>query len=297
MAKKSGLGKGLSAIFMENESEDQNNTVTLNISEIEPNKDQPRMDFDDESLAELAESISKHGILQPLLVRPLLYGGYQIVAGERRYRASRMAGLTEVPVVIRELDDKETMEIALIENLQRENLTPVEEAKGYKTLMDTYGFTQEQVSESVGKSRSAVANSLRLLNLPEEVLILLADGRISSGHARALLSLENVADMITISQEILDKDLSVRQTEKITQNLKKEKKEPPKKEEKPKEEKNNNNVQPILDLSSLDMPPELPIEPVEEPKVEPQTTQEKLDLQKEMEAKFDELFGTLNDID
>ena len=144
-----------------------------------------------------------------------------------------MAGLTEVPVVIRELDDKETMEIALIENLQRENLTPVEEAKGYKTLMDTYGFTQEQVSESVGKSRSAVANSLRLLNLPEEVLILLADGRISSGHARALLSLENVADMITISQEILDKDLSVRQTEKITQNLKKEKKEPPKKEEKP----------------------------------------------------------------
>ena len=233
MAKKSGLGKGLSAIFMENESEDQNNTVTLNISEIEPNKDQPRMDFDDESLAELAESISKHGILQPLLVRPLLYGGYQIVAGERRYRASRMAGLTEVPVVIRELDDKETMEIALIENLQRENLTPVEEAKGYKTLMDTYGFTQEQVSESVGKSLSAVANSLRLLNLPEEVLILLADGRISSGHARALLSLENVADMITISQEILDKDLSVRQTEKITQNLKKEKKEPPKKEEKP----------------------------------------------------------------
>lgn len=136
---------------MENESEDQNNTVTLNISEIEPNKDQPRMDFDDESLAELAESISKHGILQPLLVRPLLYGGYQIVAGERRYRASRMAGLTEVPVVIRELDDKETMEIALIENLQRENLTPVEEAKGYKTLMDTYGFTQEQVSESVGR--------------------------------------------------------------------------------------------------------------------------------------------------
>ena len=218
MAKKSGLGKGLSAIFMENESEDQNNTVTLNISEIEPNKDQPRMDFDDESLAELAESISKHGILQPLLVRPLLYGVYQIVAGERRYRASRMAGLTEVPVVIRELDDKETMEIALIENLQRENLTPVEEAKGYKTLMDTYGFTQEQVSESVGKSRSAVANSLRLLNLPEEVLILLADGRISSGHARALQSLENVADMITISQEILYKDLSVRQTEKITQH-------------------------------------------------------------------------------
>lgn len=230
MAKKGGLGKGLSAIFIENESEDQNSTVTLKISEIEPNKDQPRTDFDDKALAELAESIAQHGVLQPLLVRPLMYGGYQIVAGERRYRASRMAGLTEVPVVIRELDDKETMEIALIENLQRENLTPVEEAKGYKTLMDTYGFTQEQVSSSVGKSRSAVANSLRLLNLPEEVLILLSDGRITGGHARALLSLDDKNKMIVISQEILDKDLSVRQTEKLTQNLKK--KTTPKKEEK-----------------------------------------------------------------
>lgn len=232
MGKKGGLGKGLSAIFIENESEDQNSTVTLKISEIEPNKDQPRTDFDDKALAELAESIAQHGVLQPLLVRPLMYGGYQIVAGERRYRASRMAGLTEVPVVIRELDDRETMEIALIENLQRENLTPVEEAKGYKTLMDTYGFTQEQVSSSVGKSRSAVANSLRLLNLPEEVLILLADGRISGGHARALLSLDDKNKMIVISQEILDKDLSVRQTEKLTQSLKKKKEKSPEKVEK-----------------------------------------------------------------
>lgn len=232
MAKKGGLGKGLSAIFMENESEDQNSTVTLKISEIEPNKDQPRTDFDEKALSELAESIALHGVLQPLLVRPLVYGGYQIVAGERRYRASRMAGLTEVPVVIRELDDKETMELALIENLQRENLTPIEEAKGYKTLMDTYGFTQEQVSSSVGKSRSAVANSLRLLNLPEEIIELLSQGKITGGHARALLSLENKEEMIEIAREIMDKDLSVRQTEKLTQKSKKGEKTPPKKEEK-----------------------------------------------------------------
>lgn len=232
MAKKGGLGKGLSAIFMENESEDQNSTVTLKISEIEPNKDQPRTDFDDKALSELAESIALHGVLQPLLVRPLVYGGYQIVAGERRYRASRMAGLTEVPVVIRELDDRETMELALIENLQRENLTPIEEAKGYKTLMDTYGFTQEQVSSSVGKSRSAVANSLRLLNLPEEIIDLISQGKISGGHARALLSLENKEEMIEISREIMDKDLSVRQTEKLTQKSKKGEKNPTKKEEK-----------------------------------------------------------------
>ena len=232
MAKKGGLGKGLSAIFMENESEDQNSTVTLKISEIEPNKDQPRTDFDDKALSELAESIALHGVLQPLLVRPLVYGGYQIVAGERRYRASRMAGLTEVPVVIRELDDKETMELALIENLQRENLTPIEEAKGYKTLMDTYGFTQEQVSSSVGKSRSAVANSLRLLNLPEEIIELLSQGKITGGHARTLLSLDNKEEMIEISREIMDKDLSVRQTEKLTQKSKKGEKNPPKKEEK-----------------------------------------------------------------
>lgn len=232
MAKKGGLGKGLSAIFMENESEDQNSTVTLKISEIEPNKDQPRTDFDEKALSELAESIALHGVLQPLLVRPLVYGGYQIVAGERRYRASRMAGLTEVPVVIRELDDKETMELALIENLQRENLTPIEEAKGYKTLMDTYGFTQEQVSSSVGKSRSAVANSLRLLNLPEEIIELLSQGKITGGHARALLSLDNKEEMIEIAREIMDKDLSVRQTEKLTQKSKKGEKTPPKKEEK-----------------------------------------------------------------
>lgn len=232
MAKKGGLGKGLSAIFVENESEDQNSSVTLKISEIEPNKDQPRTEFDDKALSELAESIAQHGVLQPLLVRPLMYGGYQIVAGERRYRASRMAGLTEVPVVIRELDDRETMELALIENLQRENLTPVEEAKGYKTLMDTYGFTQEEVSTTVGKSRSAVANALRLLNLPQEVIDYLTEGKITQGHARALLSLESIERMLQLAEEIAQKDLSVRQVEKLVQQDKKEKQEKAKAPEK-----------------------------------------------------------------
>ena len=162
MAKKlGGLGKGLNAIFIENDSETEGGTVTLKISEIEPNRTQPRKEFDEQALSELAESISQHGLLQPLLVRPLTLGGYQIVAGERRYRASRMAGLTEVPVIIKELTDTETMEIALIENLQREDLSPVEEALGYKALIDEHGFSQEEVAKSVGKSRPAVANALK----------------------------------------------------------------------------------------------------------------------------------------
>ena len=171
MAKKlGGLGKGLNAIFIENDSETEGGTVTLKISEIEPNRTQPRKEFDEQALSELAESISQHGLLQPLLVRPLTLGGYQIVAGERRYRASRMAGLTEVPVIIKELTDTETMEIALIENLQREDLSPVEEALGYKALIDEHGFSQEEVAKSVGKSRPAVANALRLLKLPDNIM-------------------------------------------------------------------------------------------------------------------------------
>ena len=168
-SKRGGLGKGLDAIFIDNEPEESNSSITLKISEIEPNKSQPRKEFDENALAELADSIAQHGVLQPLLVRPIADGGYQIVAGERRWRASRMAGLTEVPVVIRELTDSETMELALIENLQREDLSPVEEAMGYKQLMEDYGFSQEQVSKTVGKSRPSVANALRLLNLPEAV--------------------------------------------------------------------------------------------------------------------------------
>ena len=171
MAKKmGGLGKGLSAIFIENDSENSNEAVTLRISEIEPNREQPRKDFDEEALAELSSSIMQFGVLQPILVRPIIGGGYQIVAGERRYRASRMAGLTEIPAVIRELSDDETMELAMIENLQREDLTPIEEAKGYKVLIETYGMSQEQLAQSMGKSRSAIANTMRLLLLPDDVI-------------------------------------------------------------------------------------------------------------------------------
>ena len=216
MAKKlGGLGKGLNAIFIENDSETEGGTVTLKISEIEPNRTQPRKEFDEQALSELAESISQHGLLQPLLVRPLTLGGYQIVAGERRYRASRMAGLTEVPVIIKELTDTETMEIALIENLQREDLSPVEEALGYKALIDEHGFSQEEVAKSVGKSRPAVANALRLLKLPDNIMEYLKDGKISACHARALLTLENEELMTELADEIVAKDLSVRQIEKI----------------------------------------------------------------------------------
>ncbi len=216
MAKKlGGLGKGLNAIFIENDSETEGGTVTLKISEIEPNRTQPRKEFDEQALSELAESISQHGLLQPLLVRPLTLGGYQIVAGERRYRASRMAGLTEVPVIIKELTDTETMEIALIENLQREDLSPVEEALGYKALIDEHGFSQEEVAKSVGKSRPAVANALRLLKLPDNIMEYLKDGKISAGHARALLTFENEELMTELADEIVAKDLSVRQVEKI----------------------------------------------------------------------------------
>lgn len=231
MAKKlGGLGKGLNAIFIENDSEDNNGSVTLKISEIEPNRSQPRKEFDEKALSELAESISKHGLLQPLLVRPLPLGGYQIVAGERRYRACRMAGITEVPVIIRELGDTETMEIALIENLQREDLTPIEEALGYQVLIDEHGFSQEEVAQSVGKSRPAIANSLRLLKLPQSILDLISDGKISAGHARALLMLEDEKLMQEIAEEIIKKDLSVRQVEKICkQKPKPEKEEVPEK--------------------------------------------------------------------
>ena len=225
MAKKiGGLGKGLNAIFIENDSENNNSGVTLKISEIEPNRSQPRKEFDEKALSELAESISEHGLLQPLLVRPLTLGGYEIVAGERRYRACRMAGLTEVPVIIRELSESETMELALIENLQREDLTPLEEAMGYEVLMNEHGFTQDEVSKSVGKSRPAIANALRLLKLPEGVKELLKENKISAGHARALLSLENEENMLELAELIVAKDLSVRQTEKLCKNASKEKK-------------------------------------------------------------------------
>ena len=213
--RKGGLGKGLDAIFMENATESSNSTVTLKISEIEPNRNQPRRDFNDESLTELADSIAQHGVLQPLLVRPLTDGGYQIVAGERRWRACRMAGISEVPVIIRELSDSEMTELALIENLQREDLSPVEEALGYQTLMEHYHFTQDEVSKSVGKSRPAVTNALRLLNLPAEVLDMVRGGELSAGHARTLLAFPNEETMIAVAKLVIKQGISVRELEKM----------------------------------------------------------------------------------
>ncbi|MCI9274163.1 MAG: ParB/RepB/Spo0J family partition protein [Clostridiales bacterium] len=214
-AKKGGLGKGLDAIFMENATEDSNHTITLKVSEIEPNRTQPRKEFSDEAMAELADSISRHGVLQPLLVRPLAGGGYQIVAGERRWRACRMAGVSEVPVVIRDLSDSEVMELALIENLQREDLSPVEEALGYHTLIDQYQFTQDEVSKTVGKSRPAVTNALRLLSLPQDLLELVGEGKLSAGHGRTLLAFPDEESMREAAKLAVEQGISVRQLEKL----------------------------------------------------------------------------------
>ena len=194
-AKKGGLGKGLDAIFSENDMEDSNTAVAIRIDELEPNRAQPRKSFDDESIAELADSISRHGVLQPLLVRPLIGGGYQIVAGERRWRAARMAGVKEVPAVVRDLSESEVMQLALIENLQREDLNPLEEAGGYQALIEEYGFTQEDVARTVGRSRPAVANALRLLALPEDLRELVSEGVLSAGHARTLLAFPDEESM------------------------------------------------------------------------------------------------------
>ena len=213
--KKGGLGKGLDALFMDNQTADSG-IVTLRLSEIEPNKEQPRKVFSEESLNELADSIKEHGVLQPLLVRPLSTGGYQLVAGERRWRASRMAGLREVPVVIRDMGEEEAMEIALIENLQREDLNAIEEASGYKLLMERYGMTQEQVAKRVGKSRPAVANALRLLHLPEKVMQMVEEGEVSAGHARALLSFTDKERMEEVAQKVKTGRYSVRDIEKMS---------------------------------------------------------------------------------
>ncbi len=230
-AKKGGLGKGLDALFADNATEDAQGAVKLRVSEIEPNKAQPRKTFDEKALTDLAESIAQHGVLQPLLVRPLPNGGYQLVAGERRWRASRMAGLTEVPVIIRELTDKETMELALIENLQREDLNPIEEAEGLQLLMENYGLTQEEASKRVGRSRPAVANSLRLLNLPEPVQEMARMGHISAGHARALLAFEDVDKLIETARMVATQDISVREVERLSKKAAQEPSKRAKKEE------------------------------------------------------------------
>ena len=220
LAKKmSGLGKGLDLIFMENNTESENTPITLNLDELEANKDQPRTDFDDELLKELADSVAKHGIIQPIVVKPLSSGKYKIIAGERRYRASKMAGLKEVPVIIRDISDSEIMELALVENLQRENLSALEEAKGYKSLMDNYGMTQSEVAESVGKSRPYVANTVRLLNLPKNVIERLENGAITAGHARAMLALSNENDFERALKTTISQGLNVRQLEQLIKKM------------------------------------------------------------------------------
>lgn len=223
-AKKGGLGRGLDALFADNSIEEIASTsaVKLKIMDIEPNRDQPRKIFDEDALAELADSIAKHGVIQPLLVRPMPDGSYQLVAGERRWRASRMAGLTEVPVVIKELSDDEAMALALIENLQREDLNAIEEAQGIKALMDTLSLTQDEAAERVGKSRPAVTNALRLLKLPDSVIALVSDGKLSPGHARALLGFKDEQDIIETADLIIEKGLTVRDVEKLVKKRNKE---------------------------------------------------------------------------
>lgn len=227
MARKAGLGQGLDAL-MDDNALDSFPKQTVRVSSIEPNKSQPRRDFDEASIAALADSIREHGLIQPLLVRPY-NGGYQLVAGERRWRACRMLGMDEVQVVIRELSDEETAQIALIENLQREDLNPIEVAMGYKDLMDRYSMTQENVAKTVGKSRSSVANMLRMLSLPDEVLDMIRGGQLSAGHAKALGSFEDSAVMLETAKKAATGQLTVRDVEKLAS--KKTEKEP--KSEKP----------------------------------------------------------------
>lgn len=227
MAKaKGGLGKGLDALFADNTTDTQTPTA-LSIGEIEPNRNQPRKQFEASALSDLADSIREHGVLQPLVVRPMPDGSYQLVAGERRWRAARMAGVNQVPVVIRDLTDKQAMEITLIENLQREDLNPLEEAAGYRELMEHFSLTQEQAAQRVGKSRPVVANALRLLALPQSVQQLLLDSSISSGHARCLLGLDDEEQIMKAAQEIVNRALNVRQAEALVKRLKSEKRDVP----------------------------------------------------------------------
>ena len=225
MAGQKGLGKGLGALmgdFMEETADSRSPYQLLPIYKVEPNPGQPRQDFDDEELQSLADSIATHGVVQPLTVRKLPSGYFQIIAGERRWRAARLAGLKEIPVVVIEADDKKTMELALIENLQRQDLNPIEEALGYQTLMQDYGMTQEETAQQVGKSRPAVANALRLLALCPQVLEMVRNGKLSAGHARAVLTLKTEKQQKEAAQKIAALGLSVRQAELLCKNLSKE---------------------------------------------------------------------------
>ena len=229
MAKRKtelGLGRGLNALLGDPDLTEQNEgSISLPISQVEPGLNQPRKRFDEDALADLADSIRVHGIIQPLTVRRLATGYYQIIAGERRWRAAKAAGLQEVPAVIIEADDRKVMELGLIENLQREDLNPAEEARGYRTLMEEYGLTQEQVAQQMGKSRPAITNTLRLLALPEEVMALVEEGSLSAGHARAILGAPSPALQKEAAKRVVESQLSVRQTEALVKALQKEKKE------------------------------------------------------------------------
>ncbi len=224
--EKKGLGTGLAALFGDDDFEEvSSELLTLPITKVEPRKEQPREYFDEAALQELAQSIEQFGLIQPIVVRKLDSGYYQIIAGERRWRASRMAGLTEVPVRIIEADDVRTAQLALVENLQREDLNPIEEAKGYKALIEIYGLTQEEAAKSVGKSRPAITNSMRLLSLSDEVLELVEKGKLSAGHARALIPIESPKKQLEAAKEVMDKALSVRKTEALAGRILKEKEE------------------------------------------------------------------------
>ncbi len=232
--EKKGLGIGLDALFAANEIEDDSASelLTLPISKVEPRQEQPRKYFDEEALQDLADSISQYGLIQPVVARKLDNGYYQIIAGERRWRASRLAGLTEIPVRVIEADDRRTAELALVENLQREDLNPIEEAKGYKTLIEEYGLTQEETAKSVGRSRPAVTNALRLLSLSANVMEMVEKGELSAGHARALVSVSDEKQQLELANEVLKKSYSVRKTEQLCSKITKSKKEPEKSENK-----------------------------------------------------------------
>ena len=217
--KKGGLGRGLESLFEETARDVGRDVSTLPLRDIEPDKEQPRKDFADEPLSELAASIAEHGVLQPITVRPCTNGGYKIIAGERRWRAARLAGLSEIPVVIKDVTESEAMEMALIENLQREDLDPVEEAFGYKQLMERCQLTQEQTAKRLGKSRSSIANSLRLLNLPKRALEWLQTGHLSTGHAKVILGLEDADLQEKAAEMVVENDLNVRQTEALCKKL------------------------------------------------------------------------------
>ncbi len=220
MALERGLGRGLGALLGDAALQSQEGgSLSLPISQVEPGLKQPRKRFDEDSLQDLADSIRTHGVIQPLTVRRLSSGYYQIIAGERRWRAAKLAGLTEIPAVIIEADDRTVMELGLIENLQREDLNPVEEANGYKVLIEEYGLTQEEVAQRVGKSRPAVANALRLLALPDPVHQLLEEGKLSAGHARAILAAPSGELQKKLAQKVIAEDLSVRQTEALAKRL------------------------------------------------------------------------------